>query len=266
MNRYIKALSIAGSDSGGGAGIQADLRTFAMLGCFGMTAVTAITAQNTLGVQSVFPLPPAIVKAQLESILSDIGADVIKIGMMVQPETIDVILEHLSAYPTIPIVLDPVMYAKGGCQLLELKAMESLKRLLPFTFLLTPNLPEASVLLGRSVKEKKDMPGAAFDLLQMGAQHVLLKGGHLESSPGSDCLCSTSGKIEWFETPTVKTENTHGTGCTLSSAIAAYLARGHGISEATLKGKKFLQAALLAGKHYKLGSGHGPANGGADAH
>lgn len=181
---------------------------------------------------------------------------------MYESEIIEVVLEYLSLYPTIPIVLDPVMYAKGGCELLNPQAIESLKRLLPFTFLLTPNLPEASLLLGRSVEKKENMPNAALELLKMGPQHVLLKGGHLEDSRGNDCLYSASGKIEWIEAPTVHTKNSHGTGCTLSSAIAAYLAKGHNVVEATRKGKKFLQTALLAGKHYKLGSGHGPAYGG----
>lgn len=255
---YLRALSIAGSDSGGGAGIQADLKTFAALGCFGMTVVTAITAQNTHGVQSVFPLPVSIVKAQLQSIFSDIGADVIKIGMLYKRETIEIVLHQLSKDPSLPIVFDPVMSAKGGYSLLKSDAIEALKKLFPLTFLLTPNLAEASLLLGRPVERKEDMQQAACDLLDMGPCHVLLKGGHLVDGQGSDCLCSPSGKIEWFVQPPIETKNSHGTGCTLSSAIAAYLAKGDTLEEAIHQGKKFVHAALVAGKNYTLGSGNGP--------
>lgn len=260
MKKYRRALTIAGSDSGGGAGILADLKTFAALECFGMTVVTAVTAQNTRGVQSVFPLPASIVREQLDSIFSDIGADVIKIGMLFNDEIIEAVTDRLSTVSTVPIVLDPVMCAKGGTSLLKQEAINALKKLFPLSLLITPNLTEASVLLGRKLYKKEQMEKASFDLLDMGANHVLVKGGHLIEGQGSDCFCSKSGEIEWFDQPSIQTKNTHGTGCTLASAIAALLAKKHPLKEAIREAKLFLHAALRAGANYELGTGHGPLN------
>lgn len=258
MKRYQKVLTIAGSDSGGGAGIQADLKTFAALECFGTTVVTAITAQNTRGVASVFPLPAKIVQQQLDAIFSDIGTDVIKIGMLSTHEIIKTVSDKLTSITPIPIVLDPVLSAKDGTPLLKKEAIDTLIKLFPLCLLITPNLPEASLLLGYPIERKEQMEKAALDLLEMGANHVLLKGGHLSTGQGKDCFCSKGGVINWIEQPTVKTKNVHGTGCTLASAIAAFLAKEYPLLKAIQAAKLFLYSALLAGAKYELGSGHGP--------
>jgi hydroxymethylpyrimidine/phosphomethylpyrimidine kinase len=258
MKRYQKVLTIAGSDSGGGAGIQADLKTFAALECFGTTVVTAITAQNTRGVASVFPLPASIVRQQLDAIFSDIGTDAIKIGMLTTLEIIITVRDKLTSIPHIPVVLDPVLCAKDGTDLLKKDALEALIKLFPHCLLITPNLPEASKLLSYPIERKEQMEKAALDLLKMGANHVLLKGGHLLKAQGKDCFCSKTGVITWVEHPRVKTKNNHGTGCTLASAIAAFLAKKYPLIDAIHAAKLFLYSALLAGAKYELGSGHGP--------
>lgn len=256
MKKYARVLSIAGSDSGGGAGIQADLKTFSALGCFGMSAITAVTAQNTKGVQSIFPMPCQAVSAQIEAVFSDIGVDAVKIGMLYDRSIIHKVGEFLDKEPSIPAVIDPVMYAKGGSCLLQ--DVEELKFLFPKTLLITPNLPETSALLGREVTKRSDMPQAAEELLQMGAKNVLLKGGHLKEEQGADCFCSERGEITWIASPTVATQNTHGTGCTYSSAIAAFLAKGLPLLDAIHQAKSFLYEALLAGSFYQIGAGIGP--------
>jgi hydroxymethylpyrimidine/phosphomethylpyrimidine kinase len=258
MKRYRRILTIAGSDSGGGAGIQADLKTFSALECYGMTVVTAVTAQNTQGVQSIFSLPASIVSQQLDAIFSDIGSDAIKIGMLFNTEIIEAVTQKLSTISSIPIVLDSVMYAKGGSLLLKKEAIHSLQKLFPLSLLITPNLMEASELLGYQLDRKEQMEKAALDLLKMGANNILLKGGHLVHGQGCDCFCSKTGEISWIEQPLIKTKNTHGTGCTLASAIAAFLAKDYPLKEAIKEAKLFLHSALLAGADYELGSGHGP--------
>ena len=255
---YRKVLTIAGSDSGGGAGIQADLKTFAALECFGMTVITALTAQNTLGVQSIFPVPASMVEQQLEAILSDMGADAIKIGMLFDSAITEAVADKLSRLSPIPIVLDPVLNAKGGATLLKKEAIHSLKKLFPLALLITPNLVEASQLLGYRIDRKEQMEKASLDLLSMGANHVLLKGGHLLEGRGTDCFCSKTGQIHWMEQPFIETKNTHRTGCALSSAIAAFLARKYPLKEAIREAKLFLSSALAAGAEYEFGSGHGP--------
>jgi hydroxymethylpyrimidine/phosphomethylpyrimidine kinase len=251
-------LTIAGADCSGGAGIQADLKTFAALGCYGTSVVTVITAQNTRGIQSLFPLPPSIVKEQLDAIFSDIGTDAVKIGMLFDTKIIEVISNKLAALSPIPIVLDPVMYAKGGHPLLKQEALHTLKKMFPLCYLMTPNLTEASELLGYRIDRKEQMEKAAFDLLEMGAQHVLLKGGHLPKEQGSDFFCSKTGEAEWIIQPPIQTKNTHGTGCTLSSSIAAFLAKKYPLKKAIGEAKHFLHGALLAGAEYELGAMHGP--------
>lgn len=255
--KYNKVLTIAGSDSGGGAGIQADLKTFAALECFGTTVVTAVTAQNTMGIESIFPLPASMVSAQLEAILSDIGTDTIKIGMLFNKEIIEIMRQKLSKM-NLPIVLDPVMHGKEGRLLLKEDAVNAIKNLFPLSLLITPNLTEASLLLGYLIERKEQMENGALDLLKMGAKNVLLKGGHLSEGKGSDCFCSATGEIIWFEQPAVNTKNHHGTGCTLASAIAAFLAKKYPLEEAVQEAKMFLHSALLAGTYYELGSGFGP--------
>lgn len=258
MKKYLRVLTIAGSDSGGGAGIQADLKTFSALECYGMTVVTAITAQNTRGIHSIFPLPASIIKDQLEAIFSDIGVDVIKIGMLYSSEIIEAVIEKLTMLPMVPIIFDPVLRAKGGSLLLKHKALEILQKLFPLSLLITPNLDEASEILGRRIERKEEMEQACFDLIALGANHVLLKGGHLLKGRGGDCFASKMGEVEWFIQPSVKTKNSHGTGCTLSSAIAAFLAKKLPLKEAIREAKGFLHEALTAGASYELGAGHGP--------
>jgi hydroxymethylpyrimidine/phosphomethylpyrimidine kinase len=263
MAKYVRALTIAGSDSGGGAGIQADLKTFSALGCYGMSVITAITAQNTREVTAVQAVPEEMVVAQLDAVLSDIGADAIKIGMLHNAGTTAAVAEALRQWKAGPVVLDPVMVAKSGDRLLSEQAIDALRQhLFPIADLITPNLPEAEALLGRAVNERGDMERAATDLLGFGAGAVLLKGGHLQGERVSDVLAQRleSGGMatRWFEYPRVDTANTHGTGCTLSSAVAAYLARGQTLQDAVAAARDYVQAAIEAGAAFELGRGHGP--------
>jgi len=256
---YKRVLTIAGSDSGGGAGIQADLKTFAALGCYGFSVITALTAQNTKQVKSIYEVPPEFIKDQLDAVLSDIGADAIKIGMLHQPEIISVVAERLQYYKASPIVLDPVMVAKSGDPLLQSHAIDALKeKLFPLAKVITPNLPEASILLGRKIETPEGMELAAFDLLALGPEIVLLKGGHLHSDSSDDFVCSRNFSGEWLRAKRIQTQNTHGTGCTFSSAVAAFLAKGFPPLESIKEAKKYLTAAIEKGAKYSLGSGHGP--------
>lgn len=260
MKSYYRALTIAGSDSGGGAGIQADLKTFAALGCYGMSVITALTAQNTIGVRAIHPVPPAFVARQLDAVLEDIGTDATKIGMLHNPEVIRVVAGKLRRYEAPNIVIDPVMVAKSGDRLLQEEAIEALKEeLLPLAAVITPNLPEAAVLLERPIEGRKAMEEAVRELARLGPAAVLLKGGHLEGERCPDLLyVRQEDKATFFEARRVETRNTHGTGCTLSSAIAAGLARGLGLAEAVGRAKEYLTGALRAGADYRVGSGHGP--------
>lgn len=250
MKKYTQVLTIAGSDSSGGAGIQADLKTFAALNCYGLTALTAVTAQNTQGVQAVFPLPAAIVASQIDSIFSDRGCDALKIGMLYNSDIIETVYAKL---PKVPVVLDPVMYTSGGVSLLKPEAICSLKKLFPKSLLITPNLIEASTLLGYHVEHKEHMEPAAKDLLKMGARNVLLKGGHLSEGQGSDCFCSETGEICWFAKEPIPTKNTHGTGCVLSAAIAAFLAKKYSLQDSIGLAKDFFHTALCLGASYEWG-------------
>lgn len=262
-NFYFRALTIAGSDSGGGAGIQADLKTFSALGCYGYSVITALTAQNTKQVKSIFDISSKFVADQLDAVLSDIGVDAVKIGMLHTPEIIFTVADRLRYYSVKTVVLDPVMVAKSGDLLLQNEAIASLKtHLLPLAKIITPNLPEASVLLGREVRTPFEMEKAAKDLLGFGSQVVLLKGGHLDSSFSSDYICSAEDefKSEWLKAKRIETLNTHGTGCTLSSAITAFLARGLPPLAAIKEAKTYLSGAIEAGASYSLGKGHGPVH------
>jgi len=264
MKTYHRALTIAGSDSGGGAGIQADLKTFSALGCYGMSVIAALTAQNTVGVTGIHPVPPDFIAAQLDAVLEDIGADAVKIGMLHSPEVIRVVAKGLSAGmdDSVPVVLDPVMVAKSGDKLLKDDAVQALKEeLIPMAHLITPNLPEASVLLDRPVVTLEDMPGAARDLAELGPGHVLLKGGHLEGDECTDLLYTRAeDKLVIFKGKRVDTPNSHGTGCTLSSAIAAHLALGTDLERAVAGAKEYLTRAIKAGASHGLGHGHGPVH------
>ncbi|WP_039044548.1 bifunctional hydroxymethylpyrimidine kinase/phosphomethylpyrimidine kinase [Sporosarcina sp. ZBG7A] len=254
------ALTIAGSDSGGGAGIQADLKTFQELGVFGTSALTAITAQNTLGVHAVQPVDAGIVAAQIQAVLTDFSVNAIKTGMLFSAEIIETIAIELRGYPTIPLVIDPVMIAKGGASLLQNEAVVALKNhLLPVATLITPNIPEAEVLTGQTICSESDMELAANTLLSMGASAVLLKGGHLEDVPyAEDLFMTASGEHFLMRSKRIVTQHTHGTGCTFAAAITAELAKGHSLGEAVVTAKHFIQLAIEDG--IELGHGHGPTN------
>lgn len=258
--KYYRALTIATSDSGGGAGIQADLKTFSALGCYGMSVQAALTAQNTQGVQGVFPVAPDFIALQLTSILSDIGVDAIKIGMLFCSEAIEVVAQLLPE--NVPVILDPVMVAKGGSVLLQENAIAAMKTsLFSRATLLTPNIPEAEKFLGYKITDEAMMLQAAQDLCHMGVKAVLLKGGHLPNDRITDCLYLQDKKqVFWFPKTKVNTPNTHGTGCTLSAAIAAFMARGNNLVEAVTLAIDYLFHAIAAGKYYRLGQGHGPVH------
>lgn len=267
MNQRInhhRVLTIAGSDSGGGAGIQADLKTFSSLGCFGMSVITALTAQNTVGVRAIHTVSCDFIAAQLDAVFEDIGVDAVKIGMLHSPEVIQTVAKGLKKFQVKNIVLDPVMIAKSGDRLLQEESIDALKReLLPLATLVTPNLPEASVLLGRPIEMKEHMEEASFDLLKMGPKAVLMKGGHLTTAESSDFLFTPDEKDHqktWYYQARIETPNTHGTGCTFSSAIASHLAKGLSVHASVTSAKKYLSAALETGAKYKIGNGHGPVH------
>ena len=255
------ALSIAGSDPSGGAGIQADLKTFSARGVYGMSVITALTAQNTQGVHSVHLVPSDFVANQIKTVLDDIRVDAIKIGMIANASIAIAVADVLQNYPDIPIVLDPVMIAKGGHSLLEDDAVSALKeRLLPLADILTPNLPEAASLLGEKIATSRDeIEKQGKALLELGSKAVLMKGGHLGTDESPDLLVSRTGTA-WFEQDRIETKNTHGTGCTLSSAIAAALAKGQSNEDAIKDAKSYLLGAISAADSLHIGSGHGPTH------
>ena len=259
---YRRVLTIAGSDSSGGAGIQADLKTFAANGCYGMSVITALTAQNTQGVAAIHAAPVDFVAQQLDAVLPDVGADAVKIGMLFSPELIETVARKLQEYRVTRIVLDPVMVAQSGDKLLRDDAVEALKiHLIPMAEILTPNVPEAEALLGRKIGTFDELPAAAVDLAKMGCRNVLVKGGHLEGEDSDDCLCLGDGKrIVRLPCVRVETRNNHGTGCTLSSAIAAFIAKGSDVETAVRRAKEYVTGAIRAGAVYRLGHGHGPVH------
>lgn len=250
-------LTIAGSDSSGGAGIQADLKTMTALGVFGMSAITALTAQNTLGVKSIMEVTPQFLHDQLEAVYQDIPPDAVKIGMVASPQLIDIIWQILSRYGPDKIVVDPVMVATSGAKLLADGAIESLtNRLFPLASLVTPNIPEAEILSGQPISSRRQMEQAARQIGEAYGCALLCKGGHTIHD-ASDVLYH-GGEIIWFEGKRINNGNTHGTGCTLSSAIAAYLAKGYGLAEAIKAAKDYISGALAA--MLNLGQGKGPLN------
>jgi hydroxymethylpyrimidine/phosphomethylpyrimidine kinase len=259
--RYPRVLSIAGSDSGGGAGIQADLKTFSALGCFGMTAITALTAQNTQGVRSIHAVPLQILADQIDAVVEDIGVDAVKIGMLHSADTVRTVAAALQRHGLRRVVLDPVMIATSGAKLIDDQAIEVLVReLFPLAAVVTPNLDEAALLVGRPLASEADMEAAARELLQRGAQAVLVKGGHLAGETVSDLLLARGGQPIWLRAPRIASSNTHGTGCTLSSAIASQLALGADLAEAVIHARDFVRGALEAGAHVRTGAGSGPLN------
>lgn len=251
-----RVLIVAGSDSGGGAGIQADIKACAALGAYSMTAITALTAQDTTGVHGVFSVPPAFVAQQMRVVLDDIGADAIKLGMLADAAVIDAVCDVLDTVSSIHLVVDPVMVAKGGARLLAAEAVAALKsRLLPRAGILTPNVPEAEALVGRPIKSVGDMTRAATELRAAGAAAVLVKGGHLDGPTVTDVLADADGVL-LFDDARIDTTSTHGTGCTLASAIAAGLAQRMPLRDAIARARGYLRAAILAAPG--LGHGHGP--------
>ncbi|OIP18239.1 MAG: bifunctional hydroxymethylpyrimidine kinase/phosphomethylpyrimidine kinase [Comamonadaceae bacterium CG2_30_59_20] len=261
IHRYPRVLSIAGSDSGGGAGIQADLKTFAALGCFGMTAITALTAQNTCGVRAIHSVPPEMLRAQIDAVLEDIGADAVKVGMLHSPEIVRTVAQAIDRHHLSRVVFDPVMVATSGAKLIDDPAIAVLvAELFPRATLITPNLDEAALLVGRPLVCAQDMAQAAAELLANGARAVLLKGGHLAGDVVMDLLLPAEGEPLWMQAPRIATANTHGTGCTLSSAIAAHLALGAPLIDAVQQARAFVRQALQAGASVKTGQGEGPLN------
>lgn len=260
---YPIALSIAGSDSSGGAGIQADLKTFSSLGIYGTTAITAITAQNTQGVHSQLAIAPQMVYDQIIAVMEDLNPSVVKIGMLSNSEIVCAVAEALSQYQ-LPIILDPVIVSSSGHRLLSIEAQESVKeRLLPLSTLVTPNIPEMEALTSVTLSTYKDKERAANYLIELGAKAILLKGGHEEGDTKSDTLFSASPtgiKATTFSSQTIHTKNIHGTGCTLSAAIAAFIARGESINEAIAKAKSYISDAIRAGADVAIGNGFGPVN------
>jgi hydroxymethylpyrimidine/phosphomethylpyrimidine kinase len=251
-----RILIVAGSDSGGGAGLQADLKTVLALGGYGMTAVTALTAQNTLGVHEVLPVPAAFVRRQMRVVLDDLGADAIKTGMLKDAGIIAAVADELP--DATPLVVDPVMIAKGGAALLAQDAVGALKTLLiPLATLLTPNLPEAEALLGRPIPDVAAMQAAGAELRGLGAQAVLVKGGHLPGDRLYDVLVGPE-RVEIFEGTRIATRDTHGTGCTLASAIATGLGQGLSLSESVARARLYLREAIRTAPGF--GQGHGPVN------
>lgn len=251
------ALTVAGSDSGGGAGIQADLKTFAAIGVHGTSAITALTAQNTLGVTGIFDLPPAFVEAQFDAIAGDIGVDAMKTGMLFNAAIIEAVVGKIHQYGVSRVVVDPVMVATSGDLLLREDAIDAVKaRLLPLALVVTPNRREAEVLSGLRLNTDDDVQEACRRIHRLGPRYVLVKGGH---APGDAVDWLFDGKqITPYRAPRIDTSNTHGTGCTLSAAIAAYLALGREVAEAVAGAKEYISAAIRYA--YPLGKGHGPVN------
>ncbi|MDB5966248.1 MAG: Phosphomethylpyrimidine kinase [Polaromonas sp.] len=258
---YPRVLSIAGSDSGGGAGVQADLKTFAALGCFGMTAITALTAQNTLGVRAIHGVSAQMLRDQIDAVVEDIGVDAVKIGMLHAPDIVEAVAQAIDRHALRRVVLDPVMVATSGAVLIDHPAIAALVReLFGRVLVITPNLDEAALLVGRPLASEADMAAAADELLQKGAHAVLLKGGHLAGEVVSDLLLTRDAPPHWMRAPRIRSANTHGTGCTLSSAIAAQLALGLPLREAVEAARGYVRGALAAGAAVRTGAGSGPLN------
>ena len=255
------ALTIAGSDSAGGAGIQADLRTFAALGVHGASAITALTAQNTLGVEAVHPAPPGFVLAEMRAVASDLEVGGIKTGMLGNREIVEAVVEGLSHFPGVPVVVDPVMVSQSGHPLLTDEAIDAIRiKLMPLAVLVTPNLLEAARLLGETIaRDEAEMAAQAERLRKRGAHAALVKGGHATGPLAVDILVDAQGTIR-LEAPRTPTKNTHGTGCTLSAATAAELAKGATLREALAKAKTYVTAAIAAADELQIGKGRGPVH------
>lgn len=259
---FHKVLSIAGSDTGGGAGIQADIKTISALGCYATTVVTALTAQNSLGVRSVFEVPASFVGEQIDAVMTDIGTDAVKTGMLLSKDIVDMVCSKIKEYNIKRLVVDPVMLSKNNRRLLSADAVHTVTgQLFPLSLVVTPNIPEAACITGLTIKSVSDAKEAARGIYQLGPAYVLIKGGHAEESwdsKGKDRVIDIvyDGKgFEYIEAEYIPTHNTHGTGCTYASAIAAFLAKGNGLVESVVQAKKFLTAAIR--KSFALGRGYG---------
>lgn len=259
---YYRVLTIAGSDSGGGAGIQADIKAISAMGCYAASAITAVTVQNTIGVQAVHPIPLEILEGQIDAVLSDIGADAIKIGMLHSAEVVHLVAVMLRKYNIRNIVLDPVMVSTSGHRLIEESAVQVIKNeLLPLARVVTPNVPEAEILIGRKIDGESDFKSVAQELSDEYGVSVLLKAGHLTSDTLTDYFYNVEdGTLTLMPSKRVVTDNTHGTGCTLSSALAAALAKGEELTAAAQSAKSYIERAIISGAEYKIGNGHGPVN------
>ena len=262
MKKYNRVLTIAGSDSGGGAGIQADIKAISAMGCYAASAITAITVQNTLGVEAVHAVPHEILEGQIDAVLSDIGSDAIKIGMLHSAEVVNIVAEKIEQYGIRNVVLDPVMVSTSGHRLIEENAIEHIiKRLLPLARVITPNIPEAEILSGKTISSEEDFPEIAKLLSNNGQVSVLLKAGHLTGDDLVDYFYNAEdGSMTRLPSKRVNTVNTHGTGCTLSSAFAASLAKGEELTTAARSAKAYIEQAIISGADYEIGSGHGPVN------
>ncbi|MFI3277252.1 MAG: bifunctional hydroxymethylpyrimidine kinase/phosphomethylpyrimidine kinase [Rikenellaceae bacterium] len=260
--KYNRILSIAGSDSGGGAGIQADIKTISALGGYAATVVTAVTIQNTLGVSGVHPIPVDIISAQIDAVLSDIGADAVKIGMLHSAEVVEVVLRALDRHKITNIVVDPVMVSTSGHRLIEESAIDILRReLLPRARVITPNIPEAEIILNTSITAQDQLPALAQELSFAGRCSVLLKAGHLSEETLTDIIYDAESSVSTpLSSPRLYTRNTHGTGCTLSSALATLLGRGLNPTEAAIGAKEYITKAINSGAKYTIGAGHGPVD------
>ena len=263
MKKYNRVLTIAGSDSGGGAGIQADIKAISAMGCYAASAITAITVQNTLGVEAVHAVPLDILAGQIDAVLSDIGTDAVKIGMLHSAEVVNLVADKIEKYAIKNVVLDPVMVSTSGHRLIEESAVEVIKsRLIPMARVITPNIPEAEILAGCTISSEEDFPKIAKLLVHNNqGVSVLLKAGHLTGDDLVDYFFNAEDSTTTqLPSKRVYTRNTHGTGCTLSSAFAAALARGEDLTEAATSAKKYIEGAIISGAEYEIGHGHGPVD------
>lgn len=259
--KYPSVLTIAGFDGSGGAGIQADIKTISALGCYATSVLTALPVQNTQGVRNIFPIPVETVSEQIESILDDIFPDAIKIGMVHTPELVETIVKTLAKYKKVPIVFDPVMVATSGHRLIEEKTIEIIiEKLFPISDLITPNMDEAAILAKMDVKTLNDMKIAGEHIKELGCKNILLKGGHLETEMITSLLYESHGHYKTFESVKTKTNNTHGSGCTLSSAIASFIAQGKSIERAVELAQNYVSEAIYNGSDVQTGKGNGPLN------
>jgi hydroxymethylpyrimidine/phosphomethylpyrimidine kinase len=258
---YPSVLTIAGFDGSGGAGIQADIKTFSALGCYATSVLTALPVQNTQGVRKIYPVSMEAVADQLEAVLDDIFPKAIKIGMVHTSQLVEVIINTLKKYPKVPIVFDPVMVATSGHRLIEEETVTTIiEKLFPIADIITPNMDEAAILAGIEVKTLHEMLAAGEKILKYGCKNILLKGGHQETSHITSLLISENQEVISYETEKFITDNTHGSGCTLSSAVAAYIARGENLKDATAKAQEYVFEAIKNGKDAITGKGNGPLN------